>query len=258
MARPEKVAAVEALAGKLRSAQSMVLADYTGLTVEKMTAFRVLCRAKGVECQVVKNRLAGIAAGDLTIIKDHLKGPTALIMGRSSQIDPAKIVVEFAKDNAKLRIKGGLLDGRFLDPAAVESLSRTPDREVLLAQTHGWHQQPGPFAGDRRQRRRRGPDAGRRPGGEAEGGLGPTGYRTRTGLPRPDRMRGPARRQNEEGEDDMSDAIKLSDSAQKVLDLIEKMTLLEAADLVKAMEEKFGAPPPPWPWPPPPPPPWPR
>ena len=38
----------------------------------------------------------------------------------------------------------------------------------------------------------------------------------------------------------MSDAIKLSDSAQKVLDLIEKMTLLEAADLVKAMEEKFG------------------
>lgn len=136
MARPEKVAAVEALAGKLRSAQSVVLADYTGLTVEKMTAFRVLCRAKGVDCQVVKNRLAGIAAdqADLTIIKDHLKGPTALIMGASSQIDPAKIVVEFAKDNAKLRIKGGLLDGRFLEPTAVESLSRIPDREVLLAQ----------------------------------------------------------------------------------------------------------------------------
>lgn len=139
MARPEKVAAVEALAGKLRSAQSLVLADYTGLTVEKMTAFRVLCRAKGVDCRVVKNRLAGIAAdqADLTIIKDHLKGPTALIMGPSSQIDPAKITVEFAKDNAKLRIKGGLLDGRFLDPAAVESLSRTPDREVLLAQIMG-------------------------------------------------------------------------------------------------------------------------
>jgi large subunit ribosomal protein L10 len=136
MARPEKVAAVEALAGKLRSAQSLVLADYTGLTVERMTAFRVLCRAKGVDCQVVKNRLAGIAAdqADLTIIKDHLKGPTALIMGQSSQIDPAKLTVEFAKGNAKLRIKGGLLDGRFLDPSAVESLSRTPDREVLLAQ----------------------------------------------------------------------------------------------------------------------------
>ncbi len=139
MARPEKVAAVEALAGKLKSAQSMVLADYTGLTVEQMTAFRVLCRAKGVDCQVVKNRLAGIAAdqADLTIIKDHLKGPTALIMGPDSQVDPAKIAVEFAKDNAKLRIKGGLLDGRFLDPSAVESLSKMPDREVLLAQIMG-------------------------------------------------------------------------------------------------------------------------
>lgn len=139
MARPEKVAAVEALAGKLRSAQSVVLADYTGLTVEKMTAFRVLCRAKGVDCQVVKNRLAGIAAdqADLKIIKDHLKGPTALIMGRASQIDPAKIAVEFAKDNDKLRIKGGLLDGRYLDPAEVASLSRIPDREVLLAQIMG-------------------------------------------------------------------------------------------------------------------------
>ena len=139
MARPEKVAAVEALAGKLKSAQSVVLADYTGLTVEKMTAFRAICRAKGVECQVVKNRLAGIAAdqADLGVLRGQLKGPTALIIGQRSQIDPAKVVVDFAKDNDKLRVKGGLLDGRFLAPAAVVALSKTPDREVLLAQIMG-------------------------------------------------------------------------------------------------------------------------
>lgn len=136
MARPEKVAAVEALAGKLKSAQSMVLADYTGLTVEKMTAFRALCRAKGVECRVVKNRLAAIAAdqADLAVLRDHLKGPTALILGPTSEVEPAKVAVGFAQDNEQLRIKGGLLEGRYLSPAAVLSLSKTPDREVLLAQ----------------------------------------------------------------------------------------------------------------------------
>ena len=136
MARPEKVATVAAIAGKLRASRSVVIADYTGLTVDKMTAFRALCRGKGVECKVVKNRLASIAADEagLPILKDHLKGPTALIMGLQSQVDPAKVAVAFAQDNEKLVIKGGLLDGRFLAPAAVLSLSKTPDREVLLAQ----------------------------------------------------------------------------------------------------------------------------
>ncbi len=139
MARPEKVAAVTAIAERLRVSQSVVLADYTGLTVEKMTAFRALCRGKGVECKVVKNRLASIAADEagLPALRDHLKGPTALLLGLTSQVDPAKVAVEFAKDNDKLVIKGGLLDGRFLTPAAVTSLSRTPDREVLLAQIMG-------------------------------------------------------------------------------------------------------------------------
>ncbi len=136
MARPEKVAEVTAIAQRLRSAQSIVLADYTGLTVEKMTAFRALCRGKGVECRVVKNRLALIAADEahLEAIKEHLKGPTALILGLQSQVEPAKVAVDFAKDNEALRVKGGILDGRFLQPAAVASLAKTPDREVLLAQ----------------------------------------------------------------------------------------------------------------------------
>jgi large subunit ribosomal protein L10 len=136
MARPEKVAAVTAIAERLRSAQSIVLADYTGLTVEKMTAFRALCRGKGVECRVVKNRLARIAADQvhLEALKEHLQGPTALVLGPHSQVEPARAVMEFAKDNEALRVKGGVLDGRFLQAAAVASLAKIPDREVLLSQ----------------------------------------------------------------------------------------------------------------------------
>ncbi len=102
MARPEKVAEVEAIAQRIQSAQSMVLADFTGLSVLQMTEFRRTCRAKSVECRVVKNRLAIIAAdnADMAIMKDHLTGPTAIMFGPESQVDPAKIVVEPAQANS--------------------------------------------------------------------------------------------------------------------------------------------------------------
>ena len=62
MARPEKVAEVQAITERLQSAQSLVLADFTGLTVHQMTDFRAQCREKNIDCRVVKNRLAMIAA----------------------------------------------------------------------------------------------------------------------------------------------------------------------------------------------------
>lgn len=139
MARPEKVAEVQAITDRLKSAQSVVLADYTGLTVLQMTDFRAQCRAKNIECRVVKNRLAMIAAGnsELSVLKDHLKGPTALIMGPDSQVEPAKIVVEFAKTNEKMVVKGGIVDGQFLVPDQVVALSKVPSMDELIARMMG-------------------------------------------------------------------------------------------------------------------------
>ena len=144
MARPEKVAEVQAISERLRSAQSIVLADFTGLSVEKMTAFRALCRSKGIECRVVKNRLAKIAAddADLVILKDFLQGPTALIMGPESQVEAAKVAVDFAKDNEALTIKGGIVDGAGLDAQQVVALSQVPGRDELIAKMMGSMQSP--------------------------------------------------------------------------------------------------------------------
>lgn len=135
MASPEKIAEVEAITERIKSAQSMVLADYTGLSVLQMTAFRRTCSANSVECRVVKNRLAKIAAdnADMAIMKDHLTGPTAIMFGPESQVDPAKMVVEFAKDNEAMEIKGGFLDGAFLDKSQIVALSMTPSRDELIA-----------------------------------------------------------------------------------------------------------------------------
>ena len=139
MARPEKVAEVQAIAERIGSAQSMILADYTGLTVEQMTIFRRNCRAQSVECRVVKNRLARIAAedADLSVMKDYLTGPTAIMFGAESQVDPAKIVVDFAKENEAMEIKGGFIDGEYLDASQVVALSKVPSMDELIAKMMG-------------------------------------------------------------------------------------------------------------------------
>ncbi len=139
MARPEKVAQVEAIAAGLSSAQSIVLFDYAGMTVEQMTAFRAKCREEGIECKVVKNRLAKIAAdqAEVEVLKEHLKGPLALLMAAESQVAPAKIATEFAKDIEALEIRGGVVDGEFLDAAQVASLAKVPSRDELIAKMMG-------------------------------------------------------------------------------------------------------------------------
>lgn len=144
MARPEKVTEVQTIAEKLQAAQSLVLVDFTGLSVEKMTAFRSLCRSKGVECRVVKNRLAKIAAtkADLEILTEHLQGPTALILDPESQVEPAKVVIDFAKENKALQVKGGLVEGEYLDSAQIVALSKIPSRDELIAKMMGSMQSP--------------------------------------------------------------------------------------------------------------------
>ncbi len=137
--RPEKIAEVEAIGTRMQSAQSMVLLNYSGCTVEQMTSFRENCRANAVECRVVKNRLARIAAdnSDLGLLKDHFKGPTAILFGLESQVAAAKVLVDFVKENKMMEIKGGVLDGAFLAVDEVISLSETPSMDELIAKMMG-------------------------------------------------------------------------------------------------------------------------
>ena len=139
MARPDKVAEVETIAQHLGEAQSIILADYQGMTVEQMTDFRTKCRENNVVCRVVKNRLAKIAAdqADVSGLKEHLTGPMALILGPESQVDPAKLVVDFAKDVEALGVVGGFMDGAFLTSDEVVALSKIPSREELYAKMMG-------------------------------------------------------------------------------------------------------------------------
>lgn len=139
MATQNKIAEVQAITERMQAAQSMILADFSGLTVEQMTKFRTECRSKAIDCRVVKNRLARIACdnADVAVMKDHLKGPTVILFGLESQVDAAKVAVDFAKDFAKMQVKGGVVDGQYLDADQVVALSKVPSKEELYAKMMG-------------------------------------------------------------------------------------------------------------------------
>ena len=135
MARPEKVAEVELLTEKMQNSEGLILADFSGLTVLEVNELRRRCREQGVEFRVVKNRLArrAAAAAEVAELEELLKGPTAIAFGYDSPVEPAKVLAEFAKQNEKVSIKGGLLEGKVITLAEVKALSELPSREELLA-----------------------------------------------------------------------------------------------------------------------------
>lgn len=125
---------VDAIATKLRESTSTVVADYRGLNVAQVTLLRKQLREAGVEFQVLKNSLVSRAAAsaELSELDSVLTGPTAVAFGTDA-VAPAKILSDFAKKNDALKIKGGIVDGRFYDAAQVKALADLPSREGLLS-----------------------------------------------------------------------------------------------------------------------------
>jgi len=147
MPRPEKVEKVAEIRDRLSRVQGAVIADYRGLDVGRMTELRKQLRQAGVEMKVLKNTLTLLAARELGLdgLEPYLTGPTAIAFGYDDPVAPAKILSEFARKNKELEIKGGLLEGKVLDPEGVKALADLPSREVLLSMVLRAMQ--GPIAG---------------------------------------------------------------------------------------------------------------
>lgn len=145
MARPEKVAVVESVAELFKSARSVVLNDFTGLDVEKISQLRKLCREHGVEYHVVKNTLAkrGVENTEAQDLLPYFEGPTALAISRESENESAKVLAIFAKDHDAPQFKAGIVDGKVVDATAVLALSKLPSKEELLSKVLAGLQGPG-------------------------------------------------------------------------------------------------------------------
>ena len=138
MAKPEKAAKVAALTQEFSTSAAAVLTEYRGLTVKDL---RNLRRSLGEDATyaVAKNTLAAIAAKEAGIegLDESLKGPTAIAFVKGDIAAAAKGLRDFAKANPFLAIKGGVLEGKFLDSQAVLKLADLESREVLLAKMAG-------------------------------------------------------------------------------------------------------------------------
>lgn len=134
-----KKAQVSELIDVLKAAQTGVLVDYRGLTVEEDTDLRRKLRAANVKYFVVKNTLLRLAAKEtgLDALDEILHGPTALAVSDTDAVAPAKVLADYAKDNEKLELKSGFMDGSVMSLDEIKKLAATPSRETLIAKMMG-------------------------------------------------------------------------------------------------------------------------
>jgi len=135
----QKKAEVLGITDTLKAAQAGVLVDYRGLTVEEDTNLRNELRKENVTYFVVKNTLLRRAAKEagLEELDDALHGPTALAVSSEDPVAPAKIIAKYAKENEKLELKSGFMDGKVMSIDEIKVLADTPSKEVLIAKMMG-------------------------------------------------------------------------------------------------------------------------
>ena len=134
---------VAALSERLKSAQTVVLAEYRGISVEDITVLRSRARASGVYLRVLKNTLARRAVQGTPFEKlgDQMVGPLAYGIS-DDPVAAAKVLHAYAKGNDKLVIKGGMMPNYLMTAKEVGALATMPSRNELLAKLLGTMQAP--------------------------------------------------------------------------------------------------------------------
>lgn len=140
----EKQQVVADLVERIKNSVAGVVVDYTGITVEQVTALRKELREAGVKYSVIKNKLIMKAFDEtgFSALDDYLNGMTAIVTSEGDPVAPAKILCKYAEKIETFKVKGGYCDGEVLDEAGLEKLAKTPSKEELIAKILGSLQSP--------------------------------------------------------------------------------------------------------------------
>jgi len=135
---------VEEISANIKDAQSVVLVDYRGLTVEQDTQLRKNLREAGVSYKVYKNTMMNFAfkGTEFEGLAPYLEGPSAMAYSSEDATAPARVLAEFAKKANKLEIKAGVVEGTVYDAAGMAKIAEIPSREILLGRLLGSMQSP--------------------------------------------------------------------------------------------------------------------
>lgn len=139
-----KQSVVSEILANINDAQSMLLVEYRGLTVQELTELRNKYREAGVTYKVYKNTMMSLALKEAGIegFDEFLKGPNAMAFGMEDPASVARITRDFAKDHKNLIIKAGIVDGEVIGLDEIKSLADLPSREVLIARVLGGFNAP--------------------------------------------------------------------------------------------------------------------
>ena len=135
---------VEEISASIKDAQSVVLVDYRGLTVEQDTELRKQLREAGITYKVYKNTMMNFAfkGTDFESLIPYLEGPSAVAISNEDATAPARVLCKFAKTAEALEVKGGVVEGVAYDAKGIENISKVPSREELLSKLLGSIQSP--------------------------------------------------------------------------------------------------------------------
>lgn len=142
--KEEKGQLITDLRDKFSKAKAVVFTDYKGMTVAELTELRGLLRKSSLDYSVVKNTLAKLASRDtdFSVATEVFKGPVGIAIGYDDPVLVVKKVIEFAKKNEKLQIKGAVVEGKLCQQKEVREIAELPSREVLLSMLAGVLQAP--------------------------------------------------------------------------------------------------------------------
>jgi large subunit ribosomal protein L10 len=135
MPTPQKVQILQEASERLQGVRGVYLADFSGMNVETLSLLRKKCREQQIQFRVIKNTLLKRAfhARGITELDPFLEGPTGVVFSAVSEVSPAKVLADFAKEKERPRIKAAVVDGRLYDQKAIAVLATLPSYEVMLS-----------------------------------------------------------------------------------------------------------------------------
>ena len=144
VAKQQKQLVIDEIKAKLDGAQSAILVDYMGITVEQADKMRRALREADVDYTVYKNTLVkrAIEGTDFESLKDHLAGPSAIAISKTDATAPARTLNGLIKEIPAVELKAGVVEGTFYDKAGVEAIANIPSRDELIAKFMGSIQSP--------------------------------------------------------------------------------------------------------------------
>ena len=140
----QKQVVIDEIKEKFEKAQSAVVIDYMGITVEEADSMRRKLREAGVDYTVYKNTLAkrAIQGTDFEQLSEVLEGPSAFAFSYEDATAPARVLNDAIKEFKKMEFKGGFVEGDYYDKDAIAQIASIPSRDVLISKFMGSIQSP--------------------------------------------------------------------------------------------------------------------